>query len=148
MKGLIVAVLMVLAVPVLAGQAEHSDVEELTALLNEFLANAGEAAAHERFWAEDLVYTSSRGSRTSKAEIMAGFDSASAAEDVAPTYSAQDVDIRLYGDMAVVAFRLVATPPQAAEGEETLEFFNTGTFIRRDGAWRAIAWQATAIPRP
>ena len=37
-----------------------SDEEVLTGMLNEFLAGASinDAAAHDRFWAEDLVYTS------------------------------------------------------------------------------------------
>ena len=47
-----------------------NDADDLTALLHEFLAGAGDAAAHERFWADELVYTSSSGTRTSKAEIM------------------------------------------------------------------------------
>ena len=50
------------------------DVEDLSAILDNFLAHAGELAAHERFWADDLVYTSSRGTRTAKAEIMASFE--------------------------------------------------------------------------
>jgi hypothetical protein len=27
-----------------------------------------------------------------------------------------------------------------------MEYFNTGTFRKRDGEWRAVAWQATRIP--
>jgi hypothetical protein len=27
-----------------------------------------------------------------------------------------------------------------------LQYFNTGTFLKRDGEWRALAWQATVIP--
>ncbi|HWW74504.1 MAG TPA: hypothetical protein VNZ44_03860, partial [Pyrinomonadaceae bacterium] len=52
-------------------QAQAPDAAELTRLLNEFLAGAGrnDAAAHERFWAEDLVYTGSSGRRVGKADI-------------------------------------------------------------------------------
>jgi hypothetical protein len=32
------------------------------------------------------------------------------------------------------------------DSPETLEFLNTGTFLKRDGEWRAIAWQATRVP--
>lgn len=120
------------------------DVENLSAMLSEFLAHAGEASAHERFWAEDLVYTSSRGTRTNKAEILATFDEPeekSRRSD--PEYWAEDVDIRVYGDTAVVAFRLVGKLP----GEEELQnYFNTGTFLNRDGVWKVVAWQATKIP--
>ncbi len=38
---------------------------ELTRLLNDFLVGAGtnDAGVHDRFWAEDLIYTRSAGSR-------------------------------------------------------------------------------------
>jgi hypothetical protein len=132
-----------------AGSAsESSDVEDLTTMLNEFLANAGVAEVHERFWAEDLIYTSSRGTRTTKAEIMAGFSASendeSEEDDAAdPVYTAEEVQIQVYGDTAVVAFKLVATPPDATV---VLTYFNTGTFLKRNGVWQVVAWQATTIP--
>ncbi len=132
-----------------AGSAtESSDVEILTTMLNEFLANAGVAEVHEQFWADDLIYTSSRGTRTNKAEIMAGFAASeneeSEEDDAAgPVYTAEDVQIQVYGDTAVVAFKLVATPPDASV---VLAYFNTGTFLRRNGRWQVVAWQATAMP--
>ena len=58
-------------------------------------------------------------------------------------YSAEDVQIQVYGDAAIVAFRMVATP---VEGSETQEYLNTGTFMKRDGKWQVVAWQATIIP--
>jgi hypothetical protein len=143
--GLAVAFLMLSFV---GRAAEASDAEDLTTMLNEFLANAGVAEVHERFWADDLIYTSSRGTRTTKAEIMAGFaaskNEAGEEDDVAgPVYTAEDVQIQLYGDTAVVAFKLVATPPDASV---VLTYFNTGTFLRRNGKWQVVAWQATAMP--
>ena len=121
------------------------DVSQLRSLLDEFLANADVASAHERFWAEDLVYTSSAGTRTDKAEILAGFDSPSDEDEPGPTYHAEDVDIRLYGTTAVIAFRLVITPPEGSTGGASSNL-NTGTFVKRDGVWRAVAWQSTRTP--
>ena len=136
---------LILALACAASAASASDKDELGVLLDEFLANAGERGAHERFWGEDLVYTSSAGARFGKADILAGMEDepASDAEDTAPVYSAEDVDIRLYDDIAIVAFRLVAT---AADGGE-VHYFITGTFAQRDGRWVAVAWQATRIPQ-
>ena len=135
----------------LAQSAVASDVEEITSLLQDFLAHAHQEAAHERFWAEDLVYSSSAGLRFGKAEIMEGFasnpdemDDASDGPEI--TYSGEEIDVRLYGDTAVVAFRLVGKPTDTASGAEVLYYFNTGTFLKRDGVWRAVAWQATKIP--
>ncbi len=129
--------------------AAASDVDELTTMLQDFLANSDKAAAHERFWAEELVYSSSAGLRYGKAEIMSGFEGASEEESGTPptiVYSGDDVDIRLYGDTAIVAFKLVGTPTDKDSGVDVLYYFNTGTFLKRDGIWKVIAWQATKIP--
>lgn len=128
----------------------RADRAALTSLLEDFLARTDEASAHDRFWADDLVYSSSDGTRRGKTEIMAGFDPEEGAPPVtdadaaepAPTYSAEDVDIRLYGETAVVAFRLVIHPPSGS-GEAPSYNLNTGTFVKRDGEWRVVAWQST-----
>src|SRR6476659_4606250 len=86
---------------------------ELTKLLNEFLAGAShnDAAMHDRFWAEDVIYTGSSGRRRGKAEIMKDVRSAAAPkpDDPKTAYTAEDVRIQQYGNTAIVAFRLVAT---------------------------------------
>lgn len=122
--------------------AEH----ELHDLLDRFLAGAStnDVEMHDRFWAEDLVYTSSSGERFGKAEIMAGLAEPPPPDDVdQPVYSSEDVNIRLFEDIAVVTFRLVAADLAQATGTE---FFNTGVFQQRDGQWKAFTWQATRIP--
>ena len=125
--------------------AVAGDDDEILVLLNEFLANAGVESAHQRFWADDLVYTSSSGTRTTKAEIMASFDGVEeeGGGEPDPVYSAEEVQLKQYDDMAVVAFKLVATPPDDAPVDY---YFNTGTFLKRDSEWRVVAWQATKIP--
>lgn len=136
---------VVLAFLFAAAAAHAGDADEILGLLDDFLANAGVRSAHERFWAEDLVYTSSRGTRTTREAILASFDETPAEEQQAPgpVYSAADVQLKWYGDTAVVAFKLVATPP----GDGPVDYyFNTGTFVKRDGEWRVVAWQATKIP--
>lgn len=136
--------------PILFVASAQADQEQnvLTQMLNEFLAGASvnDAAAHDRFWAEDLVYTSSRGLRYGKAEIMEGMstDAEPAEDEPAVVYSAEDIRIRQYGSTAVVAFRLLGTP--ADDPDTILQYFNTGTFVKRNGEWRVVAWQATVIP--
>jgi ketosteroid isomerase-like protein len=122
---------------------------ELTRLLDEFLAGASrnDIRAHERFWADDLIYTRSAGVRMGKAEILENARSGSGAQNEPPTaYSAEDVRIQQYDDTAVLAFRLVGRTGEGAEAEVT-QYLNTGTFVRRDGQWRAVAWQSTRIPK-
>jgi hypothetical protein len=60
------------------------------------------------------------------------------------TYSAEDVRIHQYGDTAIVAFRLVGK--SGGEKPEVQDYLNTGTFLKRNGEWRAVAWQATKVP--
>ena len=131
---------------VIAPIAAAEDEEILKAMLHDFLANSATAEAHEKFWADDLVYSSSAGLRFGKADIMQGFeagDDEAASEPPAVVYSGKDVDVRLYDDMAIVAFKLVGTP---SDGSDNLYYYNTGTFVKRDGEWRVVAWQATKIP--
>lgn len=123
--------------------------QELTSLLHEFLAGASrnDIAVHERFWADDLIYTRSAGVRVGKEEILENARSRPASPDEPPvTYSVEDIRIQQYGDTAVVAFRLVGKGGD--DSGSTRYFLNTGTFVKRNGEWRAVAWQATKVPDP
>ena len=125
------------------------DAAELTKLLNEFLAGAsrGDAAIHERFWADDLIYTRSAGRRVTKAEVLRDVRSAPAPKPGDPTtmYTAEDIRIQQYGDTAIVAFRLVATS-DAAGTKSVANLLNSGTFVKRDGKWQVVNWQSTRMP--
>lgn len=144
---------LAIAVLALAGVLEvgaAADEAKLTRLLREFLAGASrnDAAAHERFWAEDLIYTGSSGKRIGKADILADVRVPPGAHpaDSATTYTAEDIRVQQYGDTAIVAFRLVGT---TESGGRMLvnRYLNTGTFLRRKGTWQAVSWQATKAPR-
>jgi ketosteroid isomerase-like protein len=125
------------------------DADELTKLLKEFLAGASrnDAATHDRFWAEDLIYTGSAGRRIGKADIMRDVRSAPKPGDPKITYSAEDIRIQQYGDTAIVAFRLVGKTEK--DGKSVVaNYLNTGTFLKRNGKWQVVSWQATKMPRP
>src|SRR5262245_61212095 len=75
MKNLVASIVLILvAVLVASAQPKASDEAVLRRMLDEFLAGAGrnDAAIHDRFWAEDLIYTRSAGQRINKAELMKG----------------------------------------------------------------------------
>ena len=126
------------------------DAAELTRLLNEFLAGAsrGDAAIHERFWADDLIYTRSAGRRVNKAEVLHDVRNAPAPKPGDPTtiYTAEDIRIQQYGETAVVAFRLVATSDSAGT-RSVANLLNSGTFVKRNGKWQVVNWQSTRMPR-
>jgi len=131
---------------------------EITTLLNDFLkpGSNDKAETHERFWADDLVYTSAMGVVRSKADILksfkpsdtkpaAGSATAAPAAPTTPTvFSAEDIVVRPYGangDVAALTFRLVA---REANGTTTY-YRNSGTFLWRGGKWQAVTWQATRV---
>lgn len=152
MKAMIAAVLL-LAVSGFLQAETAAEAAELTRLLQDFLAGAGrnDVAMHDRFWAEDLIYTSAKGRRKGKADIMRELREEAApkekalAEEETTVYTAEDVRIQQYGTTAIVAFRLVATTEKSGK-KEVANYFNTGTFLKRDGKWQAAGWQATAAP--
>ena len=140
-----------LAIIALGLQAQTApDAAELTRLLKDFLAGASrnDAAAHDRFWAEDLIYTSSAGRRMGKADIMRNQRPGPEPKKESPAtvFRAEDIRIQQYGDTAIVAFRLVGTTEKAGATEAD-NYLNTGTFLKRGGKWQAVAWQSTKMAR-
>jgi len=149
MKRILSAMLLLSIACGLRGQTAP-DAAELTKLLQDFLAGAGrnDAAMHERFWADDLIYTSALGRRKGKADILRELRAEGLPKpgDETAVYTAEDIRIQQYGDTAIVAFRLVATIDKA--GAKTVaNYLNTGTLLKRNGKWQAVGWQATAMPK-
>jgi ketosteroid isomerase-like protein len=134
--------------PTAAHEADHAN--ELSALLNEFLAGASrnDPSVHDRFWAEDVIYTGSGGRRRGKADIMKDVRSAPAPKpgDPVTVFSAADVRIQQYGNTAIVAFRLVGTTTKDGKSE-VMNYLNSGTFVKRNGKWQVVNWQSTRLPR-
>jgi len=146
MKRLVCSALLVFGFVISSQPQTPPAAAELTKLLNEFLAGAShnDAAMHDRFWAEDVIYTGSSGRRRGKAEIMKDVRSAPAPkpDDPKTTYTAEDIRIQQYGHTAIVAFRLVATTEKDGK-TEVANYLNTGTFLKRKGKWQVVSWQAT-----
>lgn len=119
---------------------------ELTQLVRDFLANVpkGDKRTFNNFFADDVIYTRSAGVTVDKSEILKNIDVRAVREPLA-TFDADDFTVHGYGETAVVNFRLIMH--NANQGKtETLYFRNTGTFVKRDGKWQAVAWQATRVP--
>jgi ketosteroid isomerase-like protein len=141
------SLLMTVALAAPDGAPAAPDAAALTQLLNEFLAHTASVEMHQRFWADDLIYTRAVGQRLGKAEVVRDVGSRLTPKPGEPptTYAAEDVRIQQYGDTALVAFRLVATTPRDG-GAEVARYLNTGVFHRREGRWQAVGWQATRMP--
>jgi ketosteroid isomerase-like protein len=152
MKRILLSVVLLFAISDFLPAQTAPDGAELTKLLQDFLAGASknDIAMHDRFWADELVYTSALGRRKGKADIMRELRDETKAtpkpDEGTTVYTAEDIRVQQYGDTAVVAFRLVATTDKAGN-KMVANYFNTGTFLKRNGKWQVIAWQATALPK-
>lgn len=120
---------------------------QLATQLHTFLAGAGvnDPAIHDAFWADELVYTSSNGTRFGKAALMQGVNETGklAPQAVTTRYRAEDIDIRLVEQIALLNFTLVA---ETGDNKVTGKYLNSGVFVWRDNRWQAINWQATIKP--
>lgn len=99
----------------------------------------------DTFFADDVIYTRGAGVVITKSDIMKGLTTAPAAtpkHEPDVTYGAEDIVVRQYGDTAILAFRLVQHTP----GKPDNSFRNSGTFLKRNGKWQVVLWQATPIP--
>jgi ketosteroid isomerase-like protein len=150
MKTILCSLLLLLTLGSSVFAQTAPDAAELTKLLNDFLAGASrnDVEIHDRFWADDLIYTRSAGRRVNKAEVMHDVRNAPAPKPTDPktVYTAEDIRIQQYGDTAVVAFRLVATT-DAGGSKQVANLLNSGTFVKRNGKWQVVNWQSTRMPR-
>ena len=121
--------------------AETSTQQEISALLGTFLERVNDIDVHRQFWADNLIYTSSSGTRFGKDVIINGMATDNGDPSVA-RYGAENITIQDLGDVALLTFEL--TRYDSAESTEISQrYFNTGVFVVNDGRWQATVWQAT-----
>jgi ketosteroid isomerase-like protein len=103
----------------------------------------GDKAALDRLTADEFVLTNTLGQIVNKARGIADITS--------PDYQIDslvndDIKVRVYGDAAVVTAR--GTAKGRYKGQDASgQFRYTRVWIRRQGRWRAVAAQSTAIPQ-
>src|SRR5258707_7676836 len=118
---------------------------QVTQLVRDFLANVpkNDPKVFQEFFADDVIYTRAAGVTVSKADIIKNID-VRAASTPEVTFEDDDFTVHTYGEMAVVNFRLIGH--NVEKDKPTTYFRNTGTFLKRNGKWQAVAWQATKVP--
>jgi len=125
---------------------QDATTQQVTQLVRNFLANVpkNDPKVFQEFFADDVIYTRAVGVTIAKADILKNIDVRATNEPQA-TYDADDFTVHPYGEMAVVNFRLIMHNNEG--GKATTSYFrNTGTFLKRNGKWQAVAWQATKVP--
>ena len=145
-KLMMVLLVVALAFPCLA--AKPSAADQLTALLHEFLegVSKNDKSVYGRFFADDLIYTRSAGVTITKADILKSLDEPPNPDDPKSTYDADDITVHAYGNMAIMNFRLIQHMTDKDGKTETHYYRNTGMFLKRNGRWQVVAWQATRVP--
>jgi hypothetical protein len=118
---------------------DQTSVNQVEQLVRQFLAEVpkNDPKVFQEFFADDVIYTRASGVTVTKADILKNIG-VRAANETGATYEGDDFTVHPYGNMAVVNFRLIQH-----NGAETNYFRNTGTFLKRNGKWQAVAWQAT-----
>ena len=145
-KLLTMLLLLTLALPCFA--AKQSTADELTALLHYFLAGVSnnDNTVYDRFFADDLIYTRSAGVTITKGDILKSLSEPTPPDAPKTAYDSDDITVHAYGNMAVMNFRLIQRLTNKDGSTETNYYRNTGTFLKRNGRWQAVAWQATRVP--
>jgi ketosteroid isomerase-like protein len=95
----------------------------------------------DRYLADDWAVTDPAGRHLTKAEVLAELDSG---ERKLESGTIDDVNVRLYGDTAVVTGRTLAAGSYQGESVSVKLRF-TDVFVKQNGNWRAVASHATLI---
>lgn len=133
------------AFPVCAVDAVPADNADTVRHLEQQLADAivkGDVATFDRLCAEDFTHGGQSGRFLTKAEWM---KPKRQGESVYVSFDSEDVNVRVSSDTAVVTG---LSKPQWRDGDRIVgaQFRFLRVWTKRDGTWRAIAFQCTAVP--
>lgn len=93
--------------------------------------------AYESYLAEDYMRVNAAGRVDSKESVLSQFRSASVGGTSVPA----DLEVRVYGDTAILTFVLTI----GSDGETVRRSRLVKVFVRRDGRWMMVHNQGTAI---
>lgn len=105
---------------------------------NEALVH-GDAAAVAQMTADDYTFITPRGFLITKAQMLKGIGDGAFRYEYREVY---ELDIRVFGDAAVVTGRSVHTAQQ--HGRDMSDAYRfTRVYVHQQGRWVAVAWQTT-----
>jgi ketosteroid isomerase-like protein len=123
---------------------DTEDIARLQEIQHELAAGwaARDRATIERLIAPDWSVTHIEGQRLTRADVFQMMFGSEVTQSEPSTVD--EVDVRVFGDAAVVTGRTHARGTQAGVPYDiTLRF--TDVFVRRDGQWQAVASHATQV---
>jgi ketosteroid isomerase-like protein len=146
---LLVVTLLLVAATLALSQMPGKDTSTDEAHIRTLNEASGEAqvkrdmATLDRLLADDFILTRANGVVANKAQNLADVQSG---ERSFTSYKNDDVRVRLYGDAAVVTGQVVSSGTYKGQ-DFSGRFRYTKVFVKKDGQWQIVAWQATLMPQ-
>jgi len=95
--------------------------------------------ALDSLMADDIIITYGNGKMANKKQELASFETG------IESSSLDDFKVKLYGDVAVVMFRLMAKGPRF--NATNIQFRYTDVFVKRDGRWQCVISHNTRVEK-
>jgi uncharacterized protein (TIGR02246 family) len=152
MKTIFAALLVIAASPFAYGQTDaratsgNAKVEqEIRRLERDWFDSyvRGDRAAFDRIVADDAVMTYGNGKVGNKSEAIAEIK---APADASYSLASDDVQVRVYGDMAIVTGRVTEKGTFNGRSINSQSRY-TDVWVRRNGRWQVVATQNTRLPQ-
>lgn len=95
----------------------------------------------DEVWGDDFIYTGVRGEVKDKSQVLAEFKAGALRFS---KMEFDDIRVRAYGDTAIATGRAL-TEGTSPQGKIDGQFRYTRVYVRRDGRWTLVAFQATPL---
>lgn len=137
--SVILAMTLFSAAPVLADDRE--DLLALEARWNQAIIDK-DVRALDGILAPDFLYITPRGAVIRRADLIAGVQGRRVTVD---PFVTEEVEVRLYGDTAVLTGRFTQTL-RLGDQHETTTYRYTDVYVRDGAGWRAVTAHSSVIP--
>ena len=126
---------------------ESKDVEEIRRLENDWLNSylRGDKATFDRIVAEDFTGTDESAVLRNKAQERE-LVQAPPSSDIKVSLTNEDIQVRSFGDTAIVTGRIVQKAERAGQDSFGFQSRFTDTFLRRQGRWQVVARHYSRFP--
>jgi hypothetical protein len=142
--GTWLVVTMIIAGPIQAEiRTPHSDREAIIALENEWLSNLHDSSTLERILAPDFLHPVATGDILTKTEHIQFSTKHAPPSDSAKHF--ENLQVRLYGDVAIVTGQVVSINKVKHQTDKTVF---TDVFVYRNGQWQAVNAQENKVEKP
>lgn len=137
MKRLASCLMLMLSLGASAQESTEQQIVKLEEQWTTALIQA-DAAALDRLYTDDIVYTHTNGTVNTKAQFL---DALKAGKAKYLAVERSDLKVQSYGDTAIATFRAVIKVNAVTLPSRVMH-----VFVRLDGQWRMAAYQSTRLP--